>query len=216
MRLFDLLYPRKCVLCGGFLEKEETDLCESCRAEISGFSKSKRSIPFLESWTALWYYEGNVRASLLRYKFSNRRSYAQAYGRFLAAKLRQEYPEGFDILTWVPISGTRKFTRGYDQVQLLAEATGRELSMEVTPILKKIRHNPPQSSISGQAERRANVLGVYKAIQPERFRDKRILLLDDIITTGATVSEAARVLLTAGAKEITCAAVAAASEQKKR
>ena len=82
--------------------------------------------------------------------------------------------------------------------------------MEPVRCLKKIRNNRPQSTVTGQAQRRANVLNAYRAIKPEQFQGKRVLLLDDIITTGATASEAARVLLTAGAKEVCFAAVAAA------
>ena len=81
--------------------------------------------------------------------------------------------------------------------------------------LKKVRHNRPQSSIAGQAERRANVLGAYEALSPQQIAGKRILLLDDVITTGATVSECARVLLTAGAKHVYCAAIAGASKPSK-
>ena len=219
MKLVDLilefLFPSKCVLCAKILNKGELDLCRSCRTEISDHPKSKNAIQFLASWTVLWYYEGNVRQSLLRYKFNNRRSYAASYGRLLAMKLLQEYPDGFDVLTWIPISAQRKQERGYDQVELLAEAVATELGMEAVPALRKIRNNPPQSGITGSAERRANVLGVYQAVASDRILGKRVLLLDDIITTGATASEAARVLLTAGADTVTCAAVAAASHSKK-
>lgn len=214
--IHDLLFPNKCVLCRKLLTKDETDLCHCCRSEISEHPKPKRAIPFLESWTALWYYEGNVRSSLLRYKFSNQRSYAAVYGRLLAMKLLREHPEGFDVLTWIPISPLRRLRRGYDQVQLLAQAVGNELGMEVTPTLKKIRHNKPQSGIAGQAQRRANVLGVYQAMEADRFRGKRVLLLDDIVTTGSTLSEAARILLTAGAAQVNGAAVAAAANQHKK
>lgn len=128
----------------------------------------------------------------------------------LAMKLSETHPEGFDILTWVPISKLRKLRRGYDQVQLLADTVGGELGMQPVCLLKKIRNNPPQSGITGSAQRRANVLGVYQITQAELVQGKRILLLDDVITTGATLSECARVLLTAGAKEVHCGAVAVA------
>lgn len=213
--ILDLFFPPKCVLCRRILEKEETDLCHSCRAEISECGRSKTAIPFIESWLALWYYEGKVRESLLRYKFGGHRGYAKVYGRLLAMKLMRDNPDGFDILTYTPISRRRKFRRGYDQVLLLAEAVADEMGTEVVPTLKKIRHNPPQSGIGDAAHRRANVMGVYKAVDPARFTGKRILLLDDIITTGATASECARVLLTAGAKEVICAAIAAANHQQK-
>lgn len=126
-------------------------------------------------------------------------------------KILREYEGEFDVVSWVPVSKWRRFRRGYDQVELLAESVCEELNMEPLKCLRKVRHTPPQSGIKGQAQRRANVLGAYQAIEPERFRDKRILLLDDIITTGSTVGECARVLLTVGAKEVRCAAVAAAN-----
>jgi len=129
-------------------------------------------------------------------------------------RLQQEYPDGFDLLTWVPISPLRRFTRGYDQVELLAEAVGQELGMTPVSTLRKTRHNRPQSSITGQAQRRANVLGVYEAVCPQMVQGKRVLLLDDIITTGTTAGECARVLLTAGAKEVHCGCIAAAHKHE--
>ena len=84
--------------------------------------------------------------------------------------------------------------------------------MEPEKTLVKIRNTPPQSSLRGFARRKANVLGAYQVADPQRIKDKRILLLDDVITTGATASECARTLLTAGAKEVTFAAIATADE----
>lgn len=215
MSLLKLLYPPKCVLCGAILERGERDLCEDCRIDAPECPLSRTKLPFLEGWLALWYYEGTARGSLLRYKFRGCRSYADCYGRLLGEKIRAEYPEGFDLLTWVPISPLRKLRRGFDQVELLAKTVGRELNLKPVRLLKKIRHNRPQSGISGQAERRANVLGAYRALHPECLRGKRILMLDDIITTGATAGECARVLLTAGAGEVYCGAVAAARHDPK-
>lgn len=212
--IFDLLFPPKCVLCGKVLEKNETDLCHACRADSPECPKNKLRFPFLDSWLAVWYYEGYIRKSLHRFKFGRARHYASCYGRMLAMRLLTEYPEGFDVLTWVPISAMRKFKRGYDQVELLAAAVGRELGMEPVRTLRKVRNNPPQSGISGQAERRANVLGVYRILDTDSVRDKRVLLLDDIITTGATAGECARVLLTAGAKEVHCGCIAAVRHRK--
>lgn len=208
--ILNILFPPKCVLCGKLLEKDETDLCRGCRVDSPECFRDRRKFSFLDSWTAVWYYEGYIRDSLLRYKFRRARHYAPAYGKLLAMRLLEAHPEGFDILTWAPISPIRKFTRGYDQVELLAMAVGKELGMEPVRTLKKIRNNRPQSRISGQAQRKANVLGVYRAVRPEQIVGKRILLLDDIITTGATAGECARVLLTAGAKEVHCGCIAAA------
>lgn len=208
--IMQLLFPPKCVLCGGLLEKEALDLCRRCRVDAPWYPNRKTKLQFLDSFAAVWYYEGSVRKSLLRYKFRNARSFAGAYGRLLAMKLQEGYPEGFDCLSWIPVSRLRRLRRGYDQVELLAKAVGRELGLVPVPLLTKVRHNRPQSRIHGAAERRANVLGAYRVTSPEGLAGKRVLLLDDILTTGATAGEAGRVLLTAGAKEVHCAVVAAA------
>ena len=213
--LLSLLFPSKCIMCRRFLEKEETDLCSNCREKAPVFEKSNSKLSFLAGWTAVWYYKDMVRGSLLRYKFSGRRHYASAYGRALAMKLQKVYPEGFDILTYIPIASLRRFRRGFDQVEVLCDAVGKELGVLPVKTLKKIRNTPPQSGMGDVFRRRANVLGAYKALCPEQIRGKRILLLDDIITTGATASECARVLLTAGAKEVFCAAVAVANYNNK-
>lgn len=212
--ILELLFPPKCILCRKVLERGETDLCRSCRVEAPVCVKNNLTFSFLDSWLAVWYYDGYIRESLRRFKFGHARHYATGYGRLLAMRLLTEYPEGFDVLTWVPVSSLRKLRRGYDQVELLAKAVGRELGMEPVPTLEKIHNNHPQSRLSGQAQRRANVLGVYRAIDRNAVCGKRVLLLDDIITTGATAGECARVLLTAGAKEVHCGCIAAAIHQK--
>lgn len=211
--LQELLYPRKCVLCQKLLCRSETDLCSVCRADASEKPKTDKKIPYIAQWRAMWYYEENVRGSLHRYKFHNRQSYCVPYGRLLAMLIAEEFPEGFDLITWVPISAKRKRKRGYDQVELLARTVCGELGQAPVCTLRKILDNPPQSGITGFAQRKANVLGVYECTDPGLVAGKRLLLLDDIVTTGATASECGRVLLTAGAKEVFCAAVASASHQ---
>lgn len=212
--LIKLLFPPKCILCQSVLETQETDLCRTCRADSPECAGTHKSISFLDSWTAVWYYKGYIRKSILRYKFYGARHYAPAYGRLLAMQIRKEYPDGFDTLTWVPVSRLRRFTRGYDQVQLLAEAVGRELDMVPVSTLKKIRHNRPQSGIRGQEKRRANVMGAYEAVCPRQIQGKKILLLDDVITTGETVRECARMLRTSGAKEVYCGCIATAHKHE--
>ena len=214
-RLLTLLFPPRCVLCRRFLTKAETDYCHDCRQSTPEMQKSNLRFSFLAGWTAVWYYKDNVRGSILRYKFGNRRHYAPAYGRSLAMKLQTAGWDSFDTLTFVPISPLRKLRRGYDQVELLAAAVEKETGMHTCRTLRKIRHTRPQSRLGDAARRRANVLGAYTAVGSENIRGKRILLLDDIITTGATASECARVLLTAGAKEVYCATLAVAHHDTK-
>lgn len=215
MGLFSWLFPEKCALCGRILERQELDLCQTCRIDGPVCPISKTKYPFLDEWTALWYYENDVRRSLLRYKFHGKRNLAAAYGRLLGMKLLTEDRADFDILTWIPISKQRLRKRGFDQVQLLAEKLGAELQVTPVATLRKMRHNKTQSAITGYAQRKANVLGAYEVLDPAVVAGKRILLLDDILTTGATAGECARVLLTAGAKEVKFAAVAVARQYKK-
>lgn len=213
--LLAILFPPKCVLCRKLLTKDETDLCHTCRIEAPEFQKAKIKLSFLAGWTAVWYYTGNIRDSMLRYKFRNARSYADCYGRMLAMKLLREELDRPDVLSWIPISPARAYRRGYDQVELIAQVVARELHLQVIRTLKKVRNTPPQSGIREASARRANVLGAYVPVDPTFLYGKKVLLLDDIITTGATASECARVLLTAGAKEVYCAAVAAANHDQK-
>jgi len=215
-RFFDIFYPAKCPLCQKVLRRDESDLCHTCRRDTDDFPKPKQKISFVAGWTAMWYYNGKVRHSMLLYKFYGRRSYGEVYGRLLAMKLLNNPLCNYDLLTWVPVSRQRRWLRGYDQAELIARSAGQELNMPVTALLKKIKHTKPQSRIQDYSRRKANVLGVFTAIDPKKIEGKRILLLDDIITTGATISECARILLTAGAKEVHCAAVAAQNKDKRR
>ena len=112
-RILELLYPPRCVLCGKVLEKHQSDFCESCRTESRTCPRVHHSVTFLDSWLSVWYYEGYIRRSLLRFKFHRKRMYAAAYGRMLALRVAEDYPEGFDVLTWVPVSRLRKWKRGY-------------------------------------------------------------------------------------------------------
>ena len=217
MKLFTLinhlLFPEKCVLCGQILRKEQLDLCSKCRIDQPECAVSREKYPYLDSWIALWDYRDNVRRSLLKYKFYGRRNYAAAYGRLLSMKLLREDRTGVDLITWIPISQKRLKKRGFDQVELLVLKVSQELQIPAMALLWKKRDNPQQSRIVGNAQRRANVLGAYEAIHRESIQGKSILLLDDILTTGATAGECARILLEAGAKEIHFAAVAAANKK---
>jgi len=118
--------------------------------------------------------------------------------------------DDFDVLTWVPVSFLRRMKRGFDQTENVTLAVAKELGVPAVKALKKIRHTPPQSSIPTADARRANVLNAYRVIDPELVRGKKILLLDDILTTGATASECAKTLCLAGAGEISLGVVAVA------
>lgn len=178
------------------------------------FIKSKRKIPFVAQWTGIWYYKGDVKGSIQRFKFSNCRQYAIPYAQQLATVLQREEMTDFDLLSWVPVSSQRKQKRGYDQGELLAQALSRELGCACTRVLTKTRDTQPQSGFKDASMRRANVVGAYRVQDLQKIRGKRILLLDDVVTTGATASECAKTLMFGGAKQVTLATVAVADKNK--
>lgn len=208
-RFLDLLYPPKCVFCRRLLARGEWDICNDCRLKLPVCGGTPKKGRFLSGACAPFYYEGAVCDSLLRYKFHGMSQYAGCYGPLLAACISSHLAGRYDLMTWVPVSRKRLRQRGYDQALLLAQETGACLGLKPQRMLQKRRDNPAQSSLTGVESRRANVAGVYEAVHPERFAGRKILLIDDIMTTGATLSEAARTLLTAGAAEVVCAAFAA-------
>ena len=112
------------------------------------------------------------------------------------------------------MSRKRLRKRGYDQARLLAEAACRLWDTMPVRLLEKTVDNPAQSGLTEAAARRANVLGVYAPCPGAEIQGKRILLIDDICTTGATLTECVRVLKDAGAAEVVCAAVAHTREEK--
>lgn len=215
LKIKNLIYPPKCALCKKVLQKNETDLCHHCRTAGPDFILSKKKISNVAGWTAVWYYKDNARQALIDYKFHNHRVYSHAYGRILAVKLLNEGLEDFDFVTWIPLSFGRLWERGFDQVKKITVTVSRELELPMVRTLRKPINNAPQSSIADAAQRRANVLGAYKVCNKSRIAGKRILLLDDIVTTGSTAAECARMLMSAGAKEVYFAAVAATPDYKR-
>ncbi|MBQ6431742.1 MAG: ComF family protein [Oscillospiraceae bacterium] len=213
--LLDLVYPPKCPFCGKLLGKDESDLCGKCRKDLPEVGGSvKRGENFRQCWS-VYYYEDEVIDSIHRFKFSGMQQYAQVYGRLIAMTLLRKKVE-FDILTWVPISKKRRRTRGYEQTRLIAKTVAEELGCDCVPTLRKVRDNPPQSLQKSAANRRGNVLNAYQTVHPERFRGRRVLLIDDIITSGATLGECSKTLLMAGAAQVECATLAVTQNSDKK
>lgn len=211
--VFKLVFPDKCILCGELLKKGELDLCGRCRNDTPEYDRWGQKIQHVSDMTAVWFYEGDVRESILRYKFRGRRSYAPGYGRAVAMRISRDLPLP-DVVTWVPVSKKRLKERGYDQVELLARAVSRELGVPCAGCLEKIRDNRPNSSLESAEARRENVRGVYRAADGAQVSEKRVLLIDDVVTTGSTAAECAGVLRQAGANDVMCAAVAAGRKTK--
>ena len=210
--LLDLLFPPKCPFCQQILE--HPGICEPCQLHLPYIEETpiRELGNGLRCAAPLWY-EGDVREGLLRFKFRGARTAAGPMGMLLADIAAECFPGEFDTVTWVPVSKKRKRKRGYDQAELLARAACRYWDTRPVRLLVKSTHNPAQSGIHDDAARRANVLGVYDPIREDRIAGHRILLVDDICTTGSTLGECARVLQEAGAESVVCVTVAQARKK---
>jgi len=211
--VWDLLFPPKCVFCGTLLGRpRDMDLCPSCQRGLPWLAgrEAEQRFPFVSLCVSPLRYQELVRQSVHRYKFQGRRVYADTFGLLMAQCVRDHFDAPFDLVGWAPLSRRRLRERGYDQARLLAEAVSRRLSLPLEYLLDKERDTPAQSGLEGAAQRRANVLGAYSVSRRAAVSGKRILLCDDVATTGATLSECARVLCTAGAAEVCAVTLARA------
>lgn len=199
-RLLDLLYPPKCAFCGK-LVRDGRMICPDCEGSLPAPEPElqRQDISHLAVCVSPLYYTGVVRRSLHRYKFGGAAAYYRVYAGLMADCLSTQRLEA-DLVTWVPLSRKRLRRRGYDQARLLAEEVARLTGLPCEQTLEKTRNNPAQSGTSGAEERQKNVQGVYRTVTS--FAGEHILLVDDIVTTGATLSEAAGMLLAAGAESV--------------
>ena len=214
--LLDLFVPPKCPFCGKVLD--HAGICPACEKALPWTEEGAglRELPGgLQCAAPLWY-EGKVREGLLRFKFQGARAAAGPLGELVARCAAERFSGAFDVVTWVPVSRRRLRSRGYDQARLLAESACRLWEVRPEQLLQKITDNPAQSGLTEEAARRANVLGVYGAAEPERIQGDRILLVDDICTTGATLAECARTLRDAGAADVMCVCAALARRPEKK
>ena len=207
--LLGVFFPRKCPFCGKLTGK--TLLCETCGAALPRCEEIRQGADFGRC-TAPLYYEGPVRDAILAFKFKAKLGGLDAFGRLMAQTAAERYSGEFDAITWVPVSKKRLKKRGFDQARYLTASMCVDWHVAPLETLRKVTDNPPQSGLDDVAARRANVLDVYEAVSPEQFAGKRLLLVDDICTTGATLGECARVLKAAGAAEVLCLTLAMVRE----
>ena len=215
MNFLDLLFPPKCPFCGRIVEKK--GICPKCEKDLqwtAGKEVLREESGGLCCAAPLWY-EGLAREGILRFKFHGAAS-APVLGELVARCAAEELSGRFDTVTWVPVSRKRLRKRGFDQSRLLAEEACRLWETKPVQLLEKNVDNPRQSGITGEAARRANVLGVYELKKGAEAAGKRILLIDDICTSGATMKECIRVLTDAGAQSVVCAALAHTPKQSQR
>ena len=210
--ILDFFFPRRCPFCGAPAGKDL--LCEKCRHSLPFTDEHALQTGTFGKCAAPLYYEDRVRDAILQFKFKGKLGGLSCFGMLMAQCAAEQYSGAFDAITWVPVSKKRLKKRGYDQTRYLTAALCVDWHVAPIETLRKVVDNPPQSSLESAEQRRANVLGVYEAVNTEQFCGKRLLLVDDILTTGATLSECVRVLKEAGAAEVMCLTLAMSREKK--
>lgn len=210
----DLLFPPKCPFCARVLEEPRAPLCPKCQGILPWLDEKDafRKVDFTAGCYSALEYRNAVRKAVHHYKFTPIKARGGPLGK-LMAQCVLDHPEiRPDVIAWAPLSRKRLKQRGFDQAEELARAVGRELTLPVEPLLVKTRDTGRQSDLSTPEQRRANVLGVY-ALRPEgKVRGRRVLLVDDVVTSGATLSACAKVLVEAGAEEVWCVTLAQAGK----
>jgi ComF family protein len=224
----NLIYPPHCLGCGSSLHRgSDIHLCEGCGRAVAyvqnprcprcgaglgpygkAFEKGCtycETLPlrFDAAFSAV-YFNGVVRELIHHFKYERKEYLAKYLTTFIAKALDAGSPftEDPDCVIPVPLYWRREMQRGFNQSKLLAQHTGRHLKIEVLPkCLSRVRDTPPQTSLN-PTQREANVKGAFQARSPVKFKDKNILLVDDVLTTGLTASECARVLKRAGARKV--------------
>ena len=201
----NLFYPQVCGVCG---KLEPEALCRKCeirlqkiaQCEVNDFSKKLR---YFNELFYIFQYEGEIRNILIKYKFNDKPYIYKTFAYFLKnyKKICVQIKK-YDIIVPVPISKKRFNERGYNQSAIFAREIAKNLNITYNEkILIKIKDNIAQSLLEGQ-DREQNVKNVYKVINSEKLKNKKVLLVDDIYTTGSTVNECSRVLLLNGAQNI--------------
>lgn len=188
-------------------------MCAKCDAKISRtHNGGAQGGDFISTCVSPLYYEGEVRDAILRFKFNDATIYADLFGGLLAGCIEENLKGRYDLISWVPLSKKRMKKRGYDQAMLLAMSAALKMNDVAVELLLKHTDVPAQSGVGSAEKRRANISGVYIVADEELVRGRRILLIDDIVTTGATLSECAKTLKYSGAEEVLCCTVARTRE----
>jgi len=208
------LFPPKCVFCRRVLDKD--GVCDRCK-EMLPYRKPqevKDKISFVDEAYSCFHYDGDVKNALIRFKFAGLSKYAVDLSEYLEECININLEGRYDMITWVPLGKKRLRSRGYDQAKLLASELCNRLGIQPVRTLVRAIETAPQSRQNDKSRRMANVLGVYELAAVDVL-DKSIILIDDVLTTGSTVSECARVLKTAGADKVFVVTVAKAGSAKK-
>lgn len=184
-KIIELIFPTSCAICGKLYPKT---VCTRCYQKLKDELKIHRIKEKNFDIYFISFYEGKIKKLILQFKFKEK-SYLNE---FFAELIIKDYKmkkiiEEYDFIVPVPMHKLNKGLRGYNQTELIAKKIEEKLRIKCLNCLEKVKQNKKQSSLS-EKERHINVINVYK-LTNDNIKDKKILLLDDIYTTGSTVKE---------------------------
>jgi ComF family protein len=200
-KLSEILFPEQCIGC----RKEGEVFCKKCRLRSKASHRGKTSLPFVSKVFSWGLYRDKVlREVLRRFKYHGTYGLSHPLSEMLHELIKPHISSSTENILLLPIPMTlqKKRIRGYNQAELMAQSLAKKISIpHSSKILLKIKNTPSQTELEG-FERILNIKDSFAVSKPEEVKNKKILLVDDISTTGATLSEAARVLKEAGAREV--------------
>ncbi|MCM1298747.1 MAG: ComF family protein [Firmicutes bacterium] len=204
--LLDLFYPNRCGFCGENIPFEEY-FCKHCGNRLSSAPK-KHNVLYADEFYAVTAYDSCSRPIIHKMKNENNGYALSAVSYFIYAMLRDKaLLNDIDVITYIPMSRKDLNHRGYNQTKLIAKELTGISEIRNVPLLKKIKETMEQKKLSA-ADRRKNLKNAFGYNPKEDIRGKTVLIIDDVCTTGSTLSEAARILKKAGAERVIAAAFA--------
>lgn len=214
--LKELLLPRTCPVCGKLLMAGEDVLCAFCAIGLPLYrilniddnrllrmiwdkADVRRATTFLS-----YNHYSPYHNLIIGFKFNGMSDLAVRLGQWAALEAKKtDFWESADALVPVPLTWRRRWRRGFNQAEMLARGMSEVTGLPVVNLLKRTRNRTPQSRLSGET-RLKNAEGIYQATIPDEWRGKRLVLVDDVMTTGATLASCAQALLDADRSATIC------------
>lgn len=197
----DWLYPNICPCCGKNIE-HDADFCASCKSAITPYNDEK-TIDGVDRYTSYCFYDHNIDNAILAFKKNPNGNSYYAFAKGMAEAVEKcGISHDIDLIVPIPISPKKKKERGYNQTELIAKELRFLLNVPYANVMTKVKDTKEQKTL-GRAERAENLTGAFGISEkaPD-IKGKRLLVIDDVCTTGSTLTEAANVLRSGGAGKV--------------